>query len=143
MVVTIAERVFDYVSKLSIYRLQVFIYCDISIFAVILSIWKPTHTLTAKNMLTNMCLQSLSLVSIKCKLYDHQMKNKASTCLSSHPSHQLLCFCSESVFVVVVIPGGEDDSLTFGTGVPMSSNFLRPPNNQSNLFKNPNNQLSS
>ena len=29
------------------------------------------------------------------------------------------------------------DSLTFGTGVFMSSNFLRPQNNQSNFFKDP------
>ena len=61
MVVTIAERVFDYVSKLSIYRLQVFIYCDISIFAVIISIWEPTHTLTAKKHVDKHVLAILKL----------------------------------------------------------------------------------
>ena len=38
-------------------------------------------------------------------------------------------------FIVDKDPGG--DSLSFGTGVLMSSNFLRPPNNQINIFKDP------
>ena len=33
--------------------------------------------------------------------------------------------------------GWGEDFVSFGTGVLMSSNFLRPPNNQTNSFKDP------
>ena len=33
--------------------------------------------------------------------------------------------------------GPMGNSFTFGTGVPMSNNFLRPPDNQTDFFKDP------
>ena len=45
----------------------------------------------------------LSLVSIYSKLHDHHTKNKAIMCLSSHPSHQSICFDSKLIVVVLEI----------------------------------------
>ena len=50
---------------------------------------------------------------------------------------KIVCDC----FLTWQKPGG--DSLTFGTGVLMSSNFVRPPNNQTNFSTTSNNQLSN
>ena len=45
--------------------------------------------------------------------------------------------------MVTFLPQGRGDSLTFGTGVLMSRNFLRPQIIRPTFAKTPNNQLSS